>query len=418
MVDNKKKLAFYLFSFFLLVICIIVFIDLFLITQNRTKTFKFNPNSSYWPTNGWKYSSPEKQGMDSKMLVKLFDEINKKSIQTKFRHKILSKLTKETIKDKILIGNMLITRNGYIVVDAYPSYMLKDALRPIYSSTKSITSALFGIAFNKQYIKDIDQSVLDFFPKLQIEDKNEKKAITIRHLLSMSSGLEWPEWKKKYSNPDNPVYKMDSSNDFVRFILSKPVIETPGEKFNYNSGCSHLIGCIINQSTNGDLSGFAKEHLFKPLGISNYVWRTDPSGVPKAGGGLVMNAYDMAKFGYLYLKGGFWDGQQIIPEKWVEESTKKHMDIPGFPGWFFGKYGYQWYINSFGFNSLGVKGQYIFVVPEQEMVIVFTSELAGYELFDPIFFVKDFILPSVKSKGPIPENPEGLQILKKRIKAF
>jgi len=150
----KKKLVFYLFSFSLLLICIVVFIVLLLIPQNRTKAFNFNPNSSYWPTKGWHYSSPEKQGMDSIMLLKLFDEISKKSIKTKLRHKIISKFTKEPIKDKTLIGNMLIIRNGYIVVDACPSFLLKDALRPIYSSTKSVTSAIFGIALNKHYINN------------------------------------------------------------------------------------------------------------------------------------------------------------------------------------------------------------------------------------------------------------------------
>ena len=120
----------------------------------------------------------------------------------------------------------------------------------------------------------------------------------------------------------------------------------------------------------------------------------------------------------LYLKGGFWDGQQIIPQKWVEESTKKHVSIPGLVGWAIDHYGYQWFIHSFGFHSLGARGQYIFVIPNLEIVVVLTSTLAVHETFDPINLVKKIILPSAKATNPIPDNQKAMAILKNRIKEF
>jgi len=123
---------------------------------------------------------------------------------------------------------------------------------------------------------------------------------------------------------------------------------------------------------------------------------------------------DMAKFGYLFLKGGHWDNQQIISKHWVEESTKRHIDITGFIGFFLGDYGYQWYIHSFGFHSFGYKGQYIFVIPELEIVAVFISYLQPYQMFDPISLVEDYIIPAAKSNRALADNPEALALLREK----
>jgi hypothetical protein len=396
----------------------ILFVRLYLRPGENKAPFKFNQHSSYWPTNGWKFSTPEKQGMDSETLITLFDEIKEKPPLTKLKHKMVAKIKKEPVTDSYPIYRLIIIRNGFIVVDASSRFLVKDGLRPLHSVTKSFTSALFGIALNGKHIDGIDQPVLGFFPEISVKkDRAQKEAITIRHLLTMSCGLEWPEWEAGYGNPENPLHQMRLAGDWAAYVLDRPVVHEPGAKFNYNSGCSLLLGRILQKHT-GSMLDFAQESLLNPLGIKEFLWRTDSNGVPNSSYGLVMKGHDIAKFGFLFLKGGFWDGRQIVPKKWVEESTQPHIRIPGLLGLSLENYGYQWYIRSYGFHALGVGGQYIFVIPKLEMVIVFISKLAAHETFDPIDLVEDIILPSAKSPNPLPDNPKARATLKRRIESF
>jgi len=382
------------------IFCFYVFVTLFvsvtlslspyyvLSAEEKDSGFVFNPQSAYWPTDGWKTTTPEKQGMSSEILIKIFDEIEKKNLN---------------------IISMLIIRNGYIVVEDN-SYHPKR-LHSIYSSTKSIVSAIFGIALTEGYIKNVDQSLLTYFPELSKKnDKGKTASITLKNLLTMSSGLDWPELQISYYAPNNPAIQMLKSPDTIQYILNKPVKESPGQRFNYNSGCSHLLLAVIKQ-TGLDVANFAQEYLFSPLGIHHYVWDRDSNGIPNGGYGLSMIPRDMAKFGYLYLKGGNWNGRQIIPTSWIIESTKKQIKM-NWGGRIANHYGFQWYIHSFGFHSLGYLGQYIIVVPKQELVAVFTSNLKGTQMGMPIDLVKSYIIPAVKADQPLPENEEAVAILK------
>jgi CubicO group peptidase (beta-lactamase class C family) len=385
---------------------------------DRDAIFTFNQQSSYWPTSDWKRSSPEKQGMDSAVLSKIFDEIKKKPPLRQLTHKLISTITKEPERDAFLIKSLLVIRNGFIVVEAYSDYD-KSELHPIYSSTKSLVSAITGIALDTLPQVSLEQPVLEFFPKLKIMNNSvEKNVLTISNLLTMSCGFDWPEWETGYMNPQNPVYQMLSSENWISFILDKPVIQQPGTTFNYNSGCTQLLTAIIHKTTDTGIADFTQNHLFNPLGISDYIWDLDKQGIPNGSFGLNMNVSDMAKFGYLYLKGGFWDGRQIIPKNWVEESTKKHIDIPGSTGWFIDFYGYKWYIHSWGFHSLGYGGQYIFVLPDLDIVVVIVSLLAVYETLDPISFIENYIIPAAISDQPLPDNAKALANLKEKIKAL
>ena len=382
---------------------LIILIHFFLLVHSDTKAeektseFIFNPHSEYWPTEGWRTATPESQGMNSELLAEMFETIN---------------------SDYIDINSILIVRNGYIITEANISH--PDTKYPIYSSTKSFTSAIIGIALAKGYIKNIDQKIIDFFPEfLKGNTESKKTSITLRHLLTMSSGFEWPELDTSYTNPENPALQMMKSNNWAEFVLNKPVIMEPGSVFNYNSGCSHLLLAVLKQ-TGLNVADFAQKQLFTPLGISSqqYIWDTDPHQIPNGSHGLKMRLRDIAKFGYLYLKGGHWDGKQIIPESWVKESTKSHIkmntkiNIANY-------YGYQWYIHPFGFHSLGVTGQYIFVIPELELVVVFTSSIiAKSKLIIPIDLVKTYIIPAVKASKPLPENEEARSNLKSNIESF
>src|SRR4030042_7134760 len=251
-------------------------------SAEERQTFAFNSNSIYWPTKEWRTSTPEEQGMDSTMLASMFDEMS------------------EVAFDHTIYG-ILIVRNGYIVAEAYHHGHGKDTLYKIYSSTKSVTSALFGIARSKGYISNLDQSVVGYFPELKIKDIELKKHITLKHLLTMSSGLEWPELEFSYANSKNPAIGMFGSENLAKYVLDKPMSKQAGSEFNYNSGCPQLLVEIIHTRTGNSLE-FAKKNLFSPLGISNFRWDLAPGEKINGSHGLEMSIREMAKIGYLYLK--------------------------------------------------------------------------------------------------------------------
>jgi len=297
-------------------------------------------NTEYWPTKGWKLSSPEKQGMDSGILTDMLKAIEKK---------------------KALIQSVIVIRNGYLVMEAYFPPFKKDTKHQLFSCTKSINAAALGIAINEGYIKGIDQKVLDFFPEYEVENMSPEKADrTIRNLLMMSSGI---------LNSDNAL---SNSNDRVGTYLNLPLDFTPGSRFSYDNGASHMLSAITQKATGKTTFEYAKEKIFNPLGIKDVAWPADTKGISMGSGGVQMMPLDMAKFGYLFLKNGKWDGRQIVPEQWVKDSTKKYLENPneGNRG-----YGYQWWINRKveGFNAHGMRGQRIFVLPKHDIVVVFTA---------------------------------------------
>ncbi len=419
---RKRSWLFYL-GLSLLILLAVIFVSRKVINSvEKSRVFTFNSESSYWPTKSWQVSTPEEQGMDSAVLSGLFDAIKKPTPTRQIRDKIAEKVFNISTFDFLDIDAVLIVRNGFIVTEAYSNDSGIGQLHRIYSSTKSFTSALFGIAMDKGYISDLDRPVLQFFPDLSPKYMDSRKrSLTIRHLLTMTCGFDWPEWETDYSNSENIVYQLYHSDNWAKFILDKPMAEEPGTTFNYNSGCSQLLATIIHKQTGGDALDFAKKTLFDPLGIIDYEWEiADVSEEPNkkdvfnGTGGLNMKVRDMAKFGYLFLKGGYWENQQIISKHWVEESTKRRIEISGLAGLYLNNYGYQWYIHSFGFHSLGYKGQYIFVIPELEIVAVFISDLQPYQTFDPVGWVEKYIIGAVKSNQVLPDNSEALALLKEK----
>lgn len=364
-----------------------------LFAKNIGSGFTFNPEAEYWPTTGWRFSSPEQQGMSSEELSGVFDEIKTKHLSFK---------------------SLVIVRNGYIVAEAHRYF--PELLHGIYSSTKSVSSALMGIAIDKGHVKGVRQTLLEFFPELSKKNDNGKTgSITVKQLLNMSCGFDWPELEKGYLDFSNPAIEM-MKGDTASYILDKPVIQEPGQHYNYNSGCSHLLLLILDRA-GLEIATFARDQLFAPLGITSYIWNRDGNGLPNGGYGLDMRARDMAKFGYLFLKGGNWDGRQVISTAWVEESSKKQIRM-NWRGFVADDYGYQWYVHPFGFHSLGYKGQYIFVIPDKELVVVFTSDLPRNQLDAPIHLVKSVIIPAVKSDRALPEDAKNLRILRNKSKRF
>ena len=164
--------------------------------------------------------------------------------------------------------------------------------------------------------------MLDFFPGRRIANRDARKeAISIEHLLTMSSGLHGI-----YDNTEVTLYDMRASNDWVQFMLDQPMDHEPGTHFCYNSGASHIVSAILSQATGRPMLELAREHLFGPLGIRDVVWPSDPQGHTRGWGHLQLQPQDMAKIGYLFLMDGLWEGRRLLPPGWVSESTRLHFD--------------------------------------------------------------------------------------------
>jgi len=200
-------------------------------------------------------------------------------------------------QQNINLHALLIIRNGYIVTEAYFSPYKQQRKHNIYSCTKSFTSALIGIAIDQGCIDSLDHKVLDFFPDHTFEnDDSRKQAMTLGHLLTMRSGLDWPESSVSYSSSQNILMQMLWRPDWVQLVLDRPMAAEPGTTFNYNTGVSHLLSAILQEATGMSTFSFAREYLFEPLDISHVYWESGPQGVTF--GGAVIT------FRYLYHPGG------------------------------------------------------------------------------------------------------------------
>ena len=266
---------------------------------------------------------------------------------------------------------MVIVRNENIVDEYYKEGYDQNSIFDLHSVSKSITSALMGIAIDQDYIESVNVPISNYFPQILETGSEYQRQITIWHLLTHTSGINasdtynWDAWR--------------NSDNWVDYVLDRDVTSRPGTVFNYFTGNSHLLAAIIEQATGQSLYEFAKENLFDPLGMDSANVSTDPQGIGDGGNGFTMNVYDMAKFGLLYLNNGAWDGEQIISEQWINDSTTVQFTRSSGSA----NYGYQWWVRTFGNNNYdayfaqGHFGQYIFVVPDLELIVVFTSHHDG-----------------------------------------
>jgi CubicO group peptidase (beta-lactamase class C family) len=358
------------------------------ITATPAYTTSSNPTTTPpWPTEAWGYASPESQGMDSNVLVEMLQSIENEGID---------------------IEALVVVRNGSIVLDAtvFPFSIFPDARHNVYSCTKSVVSILIGIAIDKGYIEGVDQLVLSFFPEKSIANMDARKeTMTLEHLLTMSAGLNC---RDSYLYRWDGLQQMMSSPNWVQFMLDLPMAEEPGSHFEYCNGASFLLSAILQEATGVNAWQFAKDHLFRPLGITDVQWPSNPQGISIGYSDLELRPEDMAKIGYLYLNDGVWDGEQIVSSAWVQASTHKYISATLQEG-----YGYQWWVDVSGiYMALGYSGQYITVVPEEDLVVVFVSDLAEADFYVPDQFLHRYILPSIKSSEPLPEDPRATTLLR------
>jgi CubicO group peptidase (beta-lactamase class C family) len=328
--------------------------------------------TSYWPTEGWRTATPEEVGIDSEMLNQI-----PRIIQEEERG----------------VDSLLVVKDGYLVMDKYFEPFKKGERHRIYSCTKSVVSTLIGIAIEEGYIEGINQTLLEFFPDRTPKNLNDwKKSITLENLLTMSAGFDAQDsWLYNWIG----LNRMHESPDALQYVLDLEVIEEPGTRFEYTNGVSHLLSCIISEVTGMSSLEYAHDRLFTPLGFDEVEWKTDSLGRNWGYSTLYLTPHDMAKFGYLFLNNGTWDGEQIVSERWVREATRKHLDAPLWPG-----YGYQWWVDSWGhYLALGYRGQLIFVVPIDNLVVVFTGSDPDNPGFTD-YLMKNWILPAISTDPP------------------
>ena len=255
-----------------------------------------------------------------------------------------------------------------------------DTLHDVRSVTKSIVGLLVGVAVREGAIKDLDAPAISYFPEYPDLNTPERRRVTLRHLLTMTSGLHWDEDTYTYADPRNSEIAMDLAKDPYRYVLSQPFDTAPGTKWKYSGGDVAVMAAILARATKTPLDAYAEAKLFRPMGIAKVAWHKDPKGVPYAASGLRMTPRDMAKVGQMMLANGRWNGRQVVPARWVRDATTPHAAVAPDPKCGT-RYGYFWWLFQ-GCQvtpaepwaaGVGNGGQRIMVVRGRELVVVITA---------------------------------------------
>ena len=302
---------------------------------------------------GWEISTPAAEGFDEVALREVYERLFSED-------------------EYITAISLLVVRNGKLVAEGYfRSLDDRHTKRQIQSVTKSVTSLVFGIAREMGYFGDLDQRLYDIIPEA-FDDDLRKREITLRHLLTMRACLRF--WSDEFAEEMH----MNYPKNVMKYILAKPLFADPGMLFNYRDCDPQLLGGAVSVKTGTTLDKIAEDRLFSPMGIADYYWEKNADGDNWAAQALYMRSRDLAKIGKLVLNRGNWQGEQLVSEDWIEQATS--IQTPQYHGQpedgtdpF---YGFYWWIypHMGAFTALGAGGQFIFIVPDKNLVIVMTSE--------------------------------------------
>jgi CubicO group peptidase (beta-lactamase class C family) len=350
---------------------------------------------------GWSVGDADEAGMRTEILSDMMDYVM--DTEGHNIHSILifrdDKLVFEEYFEGYLYSSNPPGSNGdYITYDRETDHYLA-------SVSKTVTSVIFGIAVKEGFITDLDEKVVDIFPQYSDVLTGEKADITVRHLLTMSSGLSWDESTTPYGDPSNDVTRLFLSDDPLKEILSNTLLTPPGQTFLYNSGGTNVLGAIIEKYTGMSLLEFGNRYLFDPLNVSGGIWQRMGGGLYFASGGVFLRPRELAKIGFLFINDGYWKEKQIVSEEWIDDSATGHILTLGRTLPSAHAYGYQWWIMDFHagnktwpcFFAAGWGDQYMFIFPGQEMIVVFNggNYLRSGSVF-PFDLVEDYILRAVE----------------------
>jgi CubicO group peptidase (beta-lactamase class C family) len=355
-------------------------------TSPATTSSAATSSATTWPTKGWPKATPASVGLDEAALVKFDADLasgkyslvdsfqvfrcGEEVFSRKYSHDYGQIYGKEA-KTKGPLNARLTGPYNYFDPDWHPFFHGTD-LHTMQSVSKTVTSAIFGVAMTRGDFKaGVDTPVLSFFDVAKVKNVDDRKRrMTIKNVLTMTTGLNWNE-EVPYDDPRSDSSIMEAADDWVQYVIDKPMAEEPGKVFNYSSGATELLAYIFQKETGQDIDAYGEKYLFAPLGIKHH-WKRTYIGVVDTEGGLYLNGEDLAKIGYLYLHDGMWDGKQIVSQSWVKESVKPHIAA----GEHF-QYGFKWWLyplnGKFVWMALGFGGQRLMVFPEENLIAVFTG---------------------------------------------
>ncbi len=333
------------------------------------------PVADYYPTNGWRTSTPEEQGFDSATLNEML-----KSLDT----------------GGVPLHSVLIVRNGYVVMDAYFDPYNGSFPHKLQSVTKSVTATLVGIAIDQGKLQ-LDQTMVSFFPDRTIANLDERKSkITVRDLVSMRNGLQSGCVQKDVET----LNAMFATKDWVQDALDRKMVADPGAYWCYDSPGMHILSAILQKATGMTELEFAKRNLFEPLGISEVFWETDPQGYTHGWGDLYLKPPDAAKIGYLWLNQGRWADQQIVSADWMSEMVKP-LSRAGDDDYGYGIWVARSAAPDDSYFAVGRLGQFVRVYPSYNAIVVITAEgLSDYDEVGPRIGAAFLSLDK-----PLPANP-------------
>jgi len=346
---------------------------------------------------GWETGSADQAGISSAVLSEMMDYIDDNpghNIHSLLIFKDEKLIFEKYFEGYLYSGNPPGSNGDLICYDRETDHFLA-------SVSKSITSVICGAAIKEGFIDNVNDKVIDLLPEYSDTLMGTKSDITLKNLLTMSSGLAWDESSYSYEDPRNNVAALFNSEDPIEYILSLPLTDPPGTQFLYNSGNTNVIGAIIQKHTGMSLLDFGNEYLFNPLNIEGGIWQSLPGGYFFASGGIFLRPRELAKIGFLFLKDGYYKERQIITEEWIAESVEEHIDTHGRTLPLAHAYGYQWWIQDFRVNGKTLKSflaagwgdQYMFVFDEEDMIVVFNGgNYLSSGSISPFNLVENYIL--------------------------
>ena len=345
-------------------------------------------DNSVWPTKEWLTSTPEEQGMDSAALAKLVAYGGSHSFDS-----------------------LLVVRHGRIVTEAHYAPYTGDIPHEIFSATKAVTGTLLGMVYKDGLLDRLDHPVLDFFADRHVANVDDRKqAITVQNLLDMTSGLDWDQGFE--GGTQQTMQDMYRASNLTQFILDRPMAHPPGEVFNYSNGNPDLVSAIITRLTGKPIEDYAREKLFAPLGIADWHWDRDPQGLTTGDGMLFLLPRDMAKFGYLYLHHGEWEGRQLLPSGWADVLNHRIVNAHASYDPSLSYSNFFWILpERHVYIANGKDGQNIAVFPDLDIVVVTTARK-----YVPLRSLADRVSSAVKSESALPPNPNAAEQLANAIK--
>ncbi|MGE0792149.1 MAG: serine hydrolase domain-containing protein [Sandaracinaceae bacterium] len=330
-----------------------------------------------FPTEEWRHVAPEEAGVDSRVLAAALED---------------------ALDGGLHLHELLVVRHGAIVLDA--RFFPYDGTRPhdVGSCTKTLTSLAVGAALESGAIASLDAPVLSFFPERSFaHDDARKRALTLEDLLTMRSGLDC------VAEPAEPTLSaMIASPDPIQFTLDLPMVADPGAAWSYCGPASHVASAVVGATTGMPEDEWLRARLFDRIGVGEVVWPRDAQGVAHGWGDARVDAEDLARVGLLLLHGGEWDGERLLDPAWVSAATTNRVGSAG-PA---SGYGYQiWIESGGGFYANGRGGQFVFVQPDEDLVIVALGSASPDEL--PRWFEVLGAIRAGLHDAPLPASPEG-----------